>query len=269
VGLGDPAILKECAVQADALIAMAPGAAYGYGLHGYISFERGNHPEAVRYFRAALERDPNDTDSMFWMIVAHWNAGLANAVGPLVQRMITVDPLGALSWMAQGVTEWFLGRFPEALAPHRRALELDPQGFLVHWSLGYTLALVGDAAGAAEQASWCKANGPQVPYTWQVDSLAASLGGDRARGLEALAPVDTAVLDFHLTFHLAESFAMAGATDRALAVLEESVDKGFYAYTFMNEYCPFLAPLRGIPEFERIMEKARRRWEEFGREVAR
>jgi hypothetical protein len=81
--------------------------------------------------------------------------------------------------------------------------------------------------------------------------------------------VDTAVLEFHLTFHLAESFAMAGATDRALAVLEESVDKGFYAYTFMNEYCPFLAPLRGIPEFERIMEKARRRWEEFGREVAR
>jgi hypothetical protein len=37
----------------------------------------------------------------------------------------------------------------------------------------------------------------------------------------------------------------------------------------MNEYCPFLAPLKGMPEFERIMEKARRRWEEFGREVAR
>jgi len=269
VGLADPAILKECAVQADALIAMAPDAAYGYGLHGYISFERGNHAESVRYFRAALERDPNDTDSMFWMIVAYWNAGHADRVGPLVQRMMTVDPLGAPSWLAQGVTAWFTGRLAEALAPHRRALELDPQGFLVRWSVGYTFALVGDLTDAAEQAQWCKAAGPQVPYTWQLDSLVASLRGDRAGGLAGLAPVNTAPLDFHLTFHLAESFAMAGAVDRALAVLEESVDKGFYAYTFMKEYCPFLAPLRGLPEFERIMEKARRRWEEFGREVAR
>jgi len=268
-GLGDPAILKECAGQADALIAMAPDAPYGYGLHGYISFERGNHAEAVRYVRAALERDPNDTDSMFWMIVAYWNAGHADAVGPLVQRMMTVDPLGAPSWMAQGVTAWFTGRLAEAPAPHRRALELDPQGFLVRWSLGYSLALVGDVSGAAEQATWCKANGPQVPYTWQLDSLVASLGGDRARGLEVLAPVDTARLDFHLTFHLAESYAMAGALDRAMTALEEAVDKGFYAYGFMNEYCPFLGPLRGMPEFERIMEKARRRWEEFGRELAR
>jgi hypothetical protein len=183
--------------------------------------------------------------------------------------MMTVDPLAAPSWLAQGVTAWFTGHPAEAPAPHRRALELDPQGFLVRWSVGYTCALVGDLAGAAEQAQWCKAAGPQVPYTWQLDSLVASLGGDPAGGLAALAPVNTAPLDFHLTFHLAESFAMAGAVDRALAVLEESVNKGFYAYTFMNEYCPFLAPLKEMPEFERIMEKARRRWEEFGREVAR
>jgi eukaryotic-like serine/threonine-protein kinase len=269
VGLGDPVILKECAGQADALIAMAPDAAYGYGLHGYISFERGNHAEAVRYFRAALERDPNDTDSMFWMIVAYWNAGHADAVRPLVQRMMTVDPLGAPSWLAQGVTEWFAGRFDQWPTAVRRALELDPQGFLVRWSLGYTLALKGDVTGAAEEAAWCKANGPQVPYTWQLESLVASLGGDRARGLAALAPVNTAPLDLHLTFHLAESFAMAGAIERALAVLEEAVDKGFYAYEFMAKHCPFMAPLRRMPEFERIMEKARGRWEEFGRAVTR
>ena len=269
VGLADPAILKECAVQADALIAMAPDASYGYGLHGYISFERGNHPEAVRYFRAALERDPNDTDSMFWTIVAYWNAGHAEAARPIVQRLMTVDPLGATSWLAQGVTEWFTGRLTEGPAPIRRALELDPQGFLVRWTLGYTCALVGDLAGAVEEARWCKAYGPQVPYTWQLESLVASMAGDRTRGLEVLAPVNTAPLDFHLTFHLAESFAMAGAFERALVVLEEAVDKGFYAYAFMNALCPFMAPLRGSPSFERIMEKARGRWEEFGRAVSR
>ena len=268
VGLGDPAVLKECAGQADALIAMAPDAPYGYGLHGYISFERGNHAEAVRYFRAALERDPNDTDSMFWMIVAYWNAGHADAVRPLVQRLMTVDPLGATPWLAQGVTEWFTGRLTGGPAPLRRALELDPQGYLLRWSLGYTLALVGDVSGAAEAVTWCKAYGPQVPYTWQLESLVASLEGDPASGLAMLAPVNTTRLDFHLTFHLSESYAMAGAIECALAVLEEAVDKGFYAYQFMTNHCPFMAPLRGLPEFERIMEKARTRWEEFGRAVA-
>jgi serine/threonine protein kinase/Flp pilus assembly protein TadD len=267
VGLGDPAILKQCAGQADALIAMAPDAPYGYGLHGYISFERGNHAEAVRYFRAALERDPNDTDSMFWMIVSYWNAGHADAVRPLVQRLMTVDPLGASSWLAQGVTEWFTGRLADGPASLRRALELDPQGYLVRWSLGYTLALAGDLAGAARETMWCASNGPQVPYTWQLQSLVASLEGDRARGLAALAPVKTGPLDFHLTFHLAESYAMAGASERALGVLEEAVDKGFYAYEFMTKSCPFMVPLRGLPEFDRVMAKARRRWEEFGRTI--
>jgi TolB-like protein len=267
VGLADPAILKECAVQADALLAMAPDAPYGYGLHGYISFERGNHLEAVRYFRSAIGRDPNDTDSMFWMIVAYWNAGHAEAARRDVERMMTVDPLGAASWLAKGVTEWFVGNLAEGEAPIRRSLELDPQGFMTRWSLGYTCALLGDLSGASEQAQWCKAAAPQVPYTWQLDSLVASMTGDRARGLDVLAPVDTPSLDFHLTFHLAESYAMAGATDRALVILEESVDKGFYAYAFMNTYCPFMAPLRGNPWFVRIMDKARGRWEAFGRAV--
>jgi hypothetical protein len=37
----------------------------------------------------------------------------------------------------------------------------------------------------------------------------------------------------------------------------------------MTIHCPFMAPLRGMPEFERIMEKARERWEAFGRAVSR
>ena len=265
VGLADPAILKQCAAEADALIAMAPGASYGYGLHGYISFERGNHVESVRYFRAALERDPNDTDSMFWMNVAYWNAGHAELAVPVVERMLTVDPLGAMSWLAKGVTAWFLGRFAEGPPATRRALELDPQGYMIRWSAGYDAALVGNLVDAEAQAQWLKAAGPQVPYTWQLESLVASLKGDEARGLEALAPINTALLDFHLTFHIAESYAMAGAVDRALVVLEEAVDKGFYAWNSMNVLCPFMRPLRGMPEFARIMEKARARWEAFGK----
>ena len=109
--------------------------------------------------------------------------------------------------------------------------------------------LAAAVGAAADEVAWLVQYGPQVPYTWQLQALVAALQGDRARALETLARVNTAPLDFHLTFHLAESFAMAGDTARAL--------------------CPFMAPLRGSPEYERITEKARGRWEDFGREVAR
>jgi hypothetical protein len=65
------------------------------------------------------------------------------------------------------------------------------------------------------------------------------------------------------TFHLSESVAMAGDTTRALELLEWAVDHGMYPYRFYDEFCPFMAPLRGMPEFERIVAKAAQRVAEF------
>jgi serine/threonine protein kinase len=268
-GVGDPAILAECAVQADALLAMAPEAPYGYALHGYISFERGNHPEAVRYFRAALEREPNDADTLFWLTVTYWQAGYIEGAEATSRQMMAFDPLSPLSWAATGITEWFAGRFAGSVGMIRRALELDPQNYIQRWTMGYTCALVGDLPGVVEEVKWLAEYGPMVPYTWQLQSLLASLQGNQAVGLAALARVNTGPLDFHLCFHLAESYAMAGDTARALVVVEEAVDKGFYAYEFMTTYCPFMAPLRGMAEYERIMVKARGRWEAFRKSVVR
>ena len=87
--------------------------------------------------------------------------------------------------------------------------------------------------------------------------------GRRDAALATLARVDRAALDAHHTFHLSESVAMAGDTTRALELLEWAVDHGMYPYRFYAEFCPFMAPLRGMPEFDRIVAKAARRVAEF------
>jgi hypothetical protein len=56
---------------------------------------------------------------------------------------------------------------------------------------------------------------------------------------------------------------MAGKTSRALELLEWAVDHGFYPAPFFAKWCPFMAPLRGMPEFDRIVAKAARRVAEF------
>ena len=61
---------------------------------------------------------------------------------------------------------------------------------------------------------------------------------------------------------------MAGATDRALDVLERSVDEGFYPYPYLADHCPFLAPLRATPRFASILAKSKRQTEGYERAVS-
>jgi hypothetical protein len=68
-----------------------------------------------------------------------------------------------------------------------------------------------------------RAQAPQLPYAAQPRRWSTAL---RAAALEALARVDLTPLDAHQTFHLAESFAMAGDTATAMTLLEYAVDHG-------------------------------------------
>jgi pentatricopeptide repeat protein len=72
-------------------------------------------------------------------------------------------------------------------------------------------------------------------------------------------------LDSHHKFHLAEAYAMAGDSDRALELLEDAVSHGFHPGEFIATHCPFLAPLRGTRRFVAVAEQAERLTAEFPR----
>ena len=46
-------------------------------------------------------------------------------------------------------------------------------------------------------------------------------------------------------------------------LVEDAVDSSFYPHQFIARHTPFMAPLRGMPEFDRILAKAARRVKEF------
>jgi hypothetical protein len=57
--------------------------------------------------------------------------------------------------------------------------------------------------------------------------------------------------------------AMAGDAATALRTLGEAVEKGFYPHEYIVAHCPFLMPLRGTAEFDRIAARAAQRKKEF------
>ena len=128
---------------------------------------------------------------------------------------------------------------------------------------GYHYSLLGRVEEAAQQATWMSTHAGHLPYTGQLCALVASMQGRTSDALTILATVDTASLDGHHTFHLSESYAMAGDTVRALELLERAVDMGFYPHEYITKLCPFYAALRNAPGFDRVARKAALRVAQF------
>jgi len=255
-------LLDEADAEARHLLAQAPDAPYGRSLLGHIAYERGRMPEAVHHLKLALDREPNDSDTLLMLGMSYLGAGQNALAFEATQRMMQCDPLSPLSWMAIGVPSWFVGRAAESIAPFEHALEMDPHNFIVHWALGYVQALVGHLGEARRHATTLNDLGPDAAYTRQLLSLVDGLEGQPASALSRIAALDVELLDAHHQFHLAESFIVAGAHDRGLELLERSA-AGFHPYPFMSEYCRFLDPVRDTPRFQAVLAAAKRSVESF------
>jgi TolB-like protein/Tfp pilus assembly protein PilF len=259
----DPHQLEEAEAQALALLEDMPDLPQAHALLGSICYERGHLPQAVWHCNRALEGTSNDPEAFLYLGASYMAAGQPELGLDAGQRMVACDPLASISWMILGAARWFVGRAEEAVHDLERSLELDPQNFLAHWGIGYTYASLGRLEDARRHAEICVETAPENAYTVQVASLVDALEGRHEEALERLAGVDVGPLDPHNTFHISESFAMAGDNARALEVLESAVDEGFYPYPFFNEYCPFMAPLRSLPEFAPILAKAKEKTAAF------
>jgi hypothetical protein len=102
-----------------------------------------------------------------------------------------------------------------------------------------------------------------MPYTVQLVALLDAIEGRTEAARARLATTAEASFDAHITFHLAESNAVAGDSQTALRLLDQAVERGFYPHGYIAVHCPFLASLRGTAEFDRIAARAARRVAEF------
>ena len=252
---GSASLVAAAAVGRQLLVS-APDAPYGHAILGFIGYETGNLAEGVRHFLAALEREPNDADALFYLGICYVGAGQTDLAEEAAARLMTTDPLSPLAWLLGGIVVWWTNGARRGLPSLLRAVEMDPGNLIAHWTLGYAWTLVGDVAAASKEAALLQAQAPELPYTAQLVALVHAMAG---RCDEALALLDPAIgLDAHQKFHLAEAFAMAGATERAFDLLEEAVNGGFHPGEFIAQHCPFFDSLRGSPRYDAIAATALR-----------
>jgi serine/threonine-protein kinase len=250
--------LDRAELTARAILEEDPEGAYAaaHGILGFVAYERGDILKAIQHLEASLERDPNDVDRLFFLSVTLSGSGQRGKSLETAARMVACDPLSSMTWMSNTAVRWFVGKYAEALSSGHRTMELDPGHTMARWTLAYTQLLLGQTEAAARHVRILQDTAPTMIYTGQLAGMVAALEG---RSEEAVAHVEgTPPLDSHHEFHLAEVYALAGAHDRALDLLEHSV-VSFHPALYIRELCPFFESLRGHPRFEAYATEAEAR----------
>jgi tetratricopeptide (TPR) repeat protein len=261
MGFADPVILERAAARARDIQAADPVAAHR--LLGLVAFERGALQECAAHLQHALAGSSSDTDALFWLGMCHLYAGQSEAARPIVARLRRLDPLSTTSWIVESAMCWFDGQFPSSLVSGERILELAGDGTILRWMRGYGLSLNRRVDDANVDAQHIWRTDPDNPYSAQLTALTMALGGDIAGAREQLRHLDGRLFDHHMSFHMAESYAVAGDHDWALTLLEHAIGQGFHPYDFIATHNWFLESLRSHARFAPIVQEARRRWAAF------
>ncbi|MFN8668638.1 MAG: protein kinase [Gemmatimonadaceae bacterium] len=258
----DAALIASIEREARALIVEAPDFAQGHALLGYLAYEIGDQVTAVTSLRRALALDPADGDIRFFLGISVAAAGPPDTRAALA--WLASDPLSPLANVLVAANTWWTGRFAEGLPYIEAAVRLAPGGLIFHWGLGHHLALLGRYEESARHAAWLAEHAPHFPYTPTLQGLLAAAAGRAAEARATLATIDESPLDGHHIFHLAESYAMAGAAEKAVELLDRAVTLGFYGVSeFCERISPFFGGIRGRDDFARAMARARGRAAEF------
>jgi serine/threonine-protein kinase len=258
-GGGDPSRLPQLDAEAVAVIAQAPDHAPGYAVRGYVAIETGDMASAIRFFREAIARDPSDSDTRYWLMIAYAYAGMLPEAAATASEMLVRDPLAPLSKSAAVVVPFFTGNIASCTPPLEQILVSDPDDFATRWMLAYMHTFAGSVDLAQPHVDRLVAIGRDIPYTVQADALLQVLRGNAGAGVQRMSEVSLDRCDCHLTFHIAEVYAMAGHTEQALDVLALAVARGFTPMEFIDTHCDLIAPLRTHPRFRTIADDARRR----------
>lgn len=261
----DASYLDLARRRAEEALAIDPDFPQAHRLLGMVRVLQGRTLEGVRLLQRALAGDPTDTDTLALLATCYAFLGQPDAGGPLVRRLLELDPLTPMYQSWPGILAMMRGDFQAALEPFVTCLRLDPANPQIRSLYGQTLALAGERDEARRVFSALAEESPESFFGGLATLYQRALAGDRA-GVEQAAGEQlraAAATDPLYAWSVAEAFALVGDRAEAVAWLERAADRGFINYPLVAERDPLLADLRSDPAFVALMATVEARWKAF------
>jgi len=202
---------------------------------------------------------------------AHWELGYAYRFAGMLHESVAesecarlIDPGVKLSTSALN-GYLYLGQYDAFL----RSLPPDNDSALITFYRGLGEFYKNNRALAAQHFDRAFESHPSLLQARVGSALSHSIAGRKQEGLRLVRETEKLVSergvgDPEAIFKIAQAYAVLGDKKSALRVLRISIESGFFSYPYLSSD-PLLNDLHHEPEFIRLMEAARKRYDSFKR----
>jgi len=211
---------------------------------------------SIPEFQRAIALNPNYATAHHWYgfnplsTLGRFDEAIAES-----KRAVELDPLSPVINSDLGSNLMVARRYDEAIAQLRKTLEIDPTFSLAHGALGEALQFKGDLPGAIAEYTKAQELGAD-PRIRVLLAAAKAQSGDKDAAVRMLAELEEASRNREIPgAQRAVLYTSLGNRTEAIRCLEQSVaDHDTQDIAWIKVY-PTWDPLRGDPRFEALVQK--------------
>ena len=211
---------------------------------------------SISEFQRAIALNPNYATAHHWygngplLALGRFEEAIAEG-----KRAIELDPLSPIINADLGQNLYAARRYDEAIAQLRKTLEIDPTFYYAHYNLGMALQRKGDVPAAI--AEYTKAQQLSDDLFVQVLLAAAKAqSGDKDAAIQMLAELEELSQHRYVPeYPRTLLYLSLGNRDEAIRRLEQAIADHESLTITLIKVDPMLDPLRGDPRFEALVQK--------------
>jgi non-specific serine/threonine protein kinase len=257
----DPSYLDKADACARRVLELDPASPHGYRVAGLVCVHRGDIQGALTQLKQALDRDPNDPDSLLWGCLVAGMSGLMPPARAWAARLVEIDPVTPFFQLMPGAMAWMSGDYERARmlwAERHAAVMENPLMRLVYGQVLMLTGRVDDSHRVLDELAQAL---PDNPFGQLAAVYLHAFKGRREDVLAGLTPALVAALetDPQYCWFLAQCHALVGDVDGGIGWVQAAVARGFINHDLLARHDPFLANLRGDPRYAALMADVERR----------
>jgi TolB-like protein/Tfp pilus assembly protein PilF len=212
---------------------------------------------SISEFQRAIALNPNYATAHQWYgrapLAALGRFDEAIAEG---KRAIELDPLSPIINTDLGYTMFNARRYGEAIAQLRQILEIDPTFYYAHYTLGMVLQVKGDLPAAIAEYTKAQQLTDNNLRARVLLAAAKAQSGDKEAAVQMLAELEELSRNRNVrAFWRTVLYLSLGNREEAIRWLEKSVAGHEDMDVNFIKVDPLLDPLRGDPRFEALVRK--------------
>jgi TolB-like protein/Tfp pilus assembly protein PilF len=211
---------------------------------------------SISEFQRAIALNPNYATAHHWygngplLALGRFEEAIAEG-----KRAIELDPLSPIINADLGKNLYNARRYDEAIAQLRKTLEIDPTFYYTHYNLGIALQLKGDVPAAV--AEYAKAEQlSDDPVVQVLLAAAKAQSGDKDAAIQMLAEQEELSQHRHVRACCRTLLYLSlGNRGEAIRQLEQGIADHDVLTVSLIKVDPTLDPLRGDPRFQALVQK--------------